>query len=39
MVNRRTLAPLLLAPFAALAFVGAAQAQDYPVKPVTLVVP
>ena len=35
MVNRRTLAPLL----AALALAGAAQAQDYPVKPVTLIVP
>ena len=35
MVNRRMLAPLL----AALALCGAAQAQDYPVKPVTLIVP
>ena len=35
MVNRRMLAPLL----AALALAGAAEAQDYPVKPVTLIVP
>ena len=35
MVNRRTLALAL----AALALAGAAQAQDYPVKPVTLIVP
>ena len=35
MVNRRMLAPLL----AALALCGAAQAQAYPVKPVTLIVP
>ena len=35
MVNRRMLAPLL----AALALCGAAQAQEYPAKPVTLIVP
>jgi tripartite-type tricarboxylate transporter receptor subunit TctC len=35
MVNRRMLAPLL----AALCLAGAAEAQDYPVKPVTLIVP
>ena len=35
MVNRRMLAPLL----AALALAGAAEAQEYPVKPVTLIVP
>ncbi|HEX8165305.1 MAG TPA: tripartite tricarboxylate transporter substrate binding protein [Beijerinckiaceae bacterium] len=39
MVNRRRLAPLLLAPLAALAFAGAVEAQEYPVKPVTLIVP
>ena len=35
MVNRRMLGALL----AALALSGAAEAQDYPVKPVTLIVP
>ena len=39
MVNRRSIAWLSGALLAALALCGAAQAQDYPVKPVTLIVP
>ncbi len=39
MVNRRSIARLSGALLAALALCGAARAQDYPVKPVTLIVP